>query len=191
MRGAPSVPARKGLRCRCAAGCLLQARTRRRPVSATARASRSPLVRAARRRSGAPPARSRAEPRAGRGLVRWLELGRRLLCRRFRGGLVVLRRLSLRLGAAALAPPTPAPPRAAAALLRRGEVLGQRERNLLDRAEPLARLVEELRRARRVALRRRQKRGAHRQRQLERSLDELRGVLLVPVPARVGESAEQ
>src|SRR6476619_2146222 len=50
----------------------------------------------------------------------------------------------------ALAPPAPA---AARALFRRREVLGERQRDLLDGAELLARLVEKLRRAGRVALR--------------------------------------
>src|SRR5690348_16280901 len=124
MRGAPSPPARRGLRRRRAAGRLLPVRTRRRRAGATAPASRSPRGRAARRRSGAPPARIRAEPRAGRGLARSLGLlGRRFLCGRFLGGLLGLRRLGLRLCAAALASPPPAPPGAAATLLRRRQVL--------------------------------------------------------------------
>src|SRR5207244_2789642 len=63
--------------------------------------------------------------------------------------------------------------------------------DFLGRAESFARLVDELRRARRVALRGGEECGAHRQRQLERGRYELRGVLLVPVSARVRERAEQ
>src|SRR5436305_310139 len=165
MRDAPSAPGRRGLRCRCGAGLRGRLQTRRRHASATTRASRAPPGRADRRRSGALPARSPAARRAGRGLARWL-LG--LIGRRVLGGSPGVRRLSLGLRAAALAPPPSAPLRAAAALLRCGEVLRERERDLLDRAEPLARLVDELRRARRVPLRRRQERGAHGHRPLGR-----------------------
>src|SRR5581483_2641099 len=58
-------------------------------------------------------------------------------------------------------------------------------------AESLARLLQQLRRPRRVALRGREQRGADLQRLLERGLHELRRVLLVPVPAGVRERAEE
>ena len=56
-------------------------------------------------------------------------------------------------------------------------------RDLGERAELLAGAVDQLRRARRVALGRREERDADLERQLERCVDELRRVLLVPVPA--------
>ena len=58
-------------------------------------------------------------------------------------------------------------------------------------AEALAGGLEQLRRARRVALGGGEQRGADFLRHLERGVDELRGVLLVAMAARVGERAEQ
>src|SRR5690242_21319891 len=80
---------------------------------------------------------------------------------------------------------------AAARGLRRRQVVGERVGDLLDRAEPLASRVDQLVRARRVALGRSQQRGPDLSRLVERRIDELGRVLLVPVPARVGECAEQ
>src|SRR5204863_6850082 len=51
--------------------------------------------------------------------------------------------------------------------------------------------LDQLRRARCVAIRRREQRDADPDRQLERRVDELRRVLLVPVPAGVRERTEQ
>src|SRR5262249_55868293 len=100
-------------------------------------------------RIAAPRSRSRAALRAAR------DRGSRAL-----GGVLRLFRLRfLRLGrgwlsrrTAALPPPPPAPSAPTASLLRSREVLGQRERDVLYRAEPVARLVDELRRAGRVPL---------------------------------------
>src|SRR5512142_272456 len=135
MPDAPSGRARTAPRYRRGAGRRRRARTRRLRGSSAVPASRSPRARGGLRRSDVPPARSPAGPRSGRDLARWLGL----LGRCFLGGLLGLRCRSLRLRAAALAPPPPPPPRASAALLRCREVLRERERDLLDRAEALAR----------------------------------------------------
>src|SRR5262249_52265819 len=88
-----------------------------------------------------------------------------------------------------LLPPPPSLPRRAR--LRRREVVGERGGELLDRAQPLTRVVEQLRRARRVGIGRGDKRGADRERHLEGGAHELRRVLLVPVAAGVRERAEE
>src|SRR5581483_9889412 len=98
------------------------------------------------------------------------------------------RRAGGRLARLLLAAPAPA---FARLLLRRRQVLGERERDLLHRAELLARLVEQLRRARRVPLGRCEQRRADLLRLLERGAHELCRVLLVPMPARVRERAEE
>src|SRR5207248_3871789 len=88
--------------------------------------------------------------------------------------------------------PAPAPAaRASARLLRRGEVLRQRVRDLVQGAELLAGGIDQLVRARGVALRRGEERGTDLERLLPRRVDELRRVFLVPVAARVGERAQQ
>src|SRR5439155_5205148 len=80
-----------------------------------------------------------------------------------------------------LAPPPL--PSAGGAGLRLRQVLGDPACDLLDLAQPLARRVEELRRTGRVALGGGEQRGTDLLRHLERGVDELRGVLLVPVAA--------
>ena len=168
---------------------------------APARAQRLRLFRAPGRQSRSPKKRPRLGLAAGRGrqldvVTSSMTAEDHALCRRAScfcaSGLFESRPAAC--GSVPAARPFLAPPPPAACgsrPLRRGEVLRQRERDLLDRAELLASLVEELRRARRVALRRGEERRADRQRQLERGLDELRGVLLVPVAARVRERAEE
>src|SRR6185437_3332195 len=81
--------------------------------------------------------------------------------------------------------------RARRAGLRLWEVLGDPAGDLVDAAEPLARRLEQLCRPRRVALGGGEERRPDLLRHLERGVDELRRVLLVPVPARVRERAEQ
>src|ERR671922_219963 len=116
----------------------------------------------------------------------WLRRGLgRLLLLCFSGLLLLLLSLAL------LALPPLAPPRAAGGELRLRQVLGQRAGDLLQRAEPFAGGLDQLRRARCVALGRCEQRRTDRQRLLERGVHELRGVLLMPVPARVRESSEQ
>src|SRR5436190_9760530 len=111
-----------------------------------------------------------------------LRLGRRWLA--------VLPRLLLR-ALALLLPLAPTPPRAAGVGLRGGQVVGQRIRDLLDRSQAFARGVDQLVRAGRVALGGGQQRGADLARLLEGRVDELRRVLLVPVPAGVRQGPEQ
>src|SRR4051812_2051288 len=89
-----------------------------------------------------------------------------------------------------LLPPAPAAG-ARRARLRLGEALGDPAGDLLNRAEPFARRLQELGRTRRVPLGRCEQRRADLLRHLERSVDELRGVLFVTVAARVRERAEQ
>ena len=105
--------------------------------------------------------------------------------------LVLVLVLVLALGLALLLALAPATARAAGRSLRRGQVVGERVGDLLDRPEPLARGVDQLVGARRVPLGGGEQRGADLARLLERRVDELRGVLLVPVAARVGERAEE
>src|SRR5438552_9153724 len=87
--------------------------------------------------------------------------------------------------------PSLAPARATGGQLRRREVLGKCLRDVLERAESLARGFDELRRAGGISLRGGEKCGAHLHRELKRGVDELRGVLLVPVTAGICERAEQ
>src|SRR5262249_12090987 len=101
---------------------------------------------------------------------------------RLRGRLGGLRFPGRTRGRAPLPRPPPAPP-ARRARLRRGEVVGECTGDLLDRAEPLACVLEQLVRPRCVALGAREQRGADRERHLERGLDELRGIVLVAVAA--------
>src|SRR5438046_584887 len=82
------------------------------------------------------------------------------------------RRLRLDLCADLLLAP-PAPARAGRRLLRRGQILGQCECDLVQFSQLLARLVDQLVRARRVALCRGEQRGADRERNLLGRLDEL------------------
>src|SRR5262249_43298785 len=79
-----------------------------------------------------------------------------------------------------LPPPAPAPARVR---LRRWQVLGERVRDLAEGADLLARALDQLRRARRVAVGRGEQRDTDPDRELERRVDELRRVLLVAVPA--------
>src|SRR3954467_11208726 len=72
-----------------------------------------------------------------------------------------------------------------------GGVLGGRAGDPRERPEPLACRVDQLRRARRVALGRSEQCGSDGERQVEGRVHELGRVLLVPVPARVCECAEQ
>src|SRR5207247_1170294 len=91
----------------------------------------------------------------------------------------------LRLGSArrrALLLAAPPAPRARRAGLRRGEVVGERTCDLMDRAESLACVAEQPVRPRCIALGAREQRGADRDGHLERCLDELRSVVLVAVP---------
>ncbi|OLE01689.1 MAG: hypothetical protein AUG91_00650 [Actinobacteria bacterium 13_1_20CM_4_69_9] len=92
-----------------------------------------------------------------------------------------------------LLPPLPplAPPGAPGRELGLREVLGERAGDFLHGAQAFPRRFDQLRCARRVALRGGQQRRAHRHRQLESRVDELRGVLLVPVAARVRQRTEQ
>src|ERR1043166_113199 len=87
----------------------------------------------------------------------------------------------------ALPPPPPRPARS----LRRGEVVGQGVCDLLDRPEPLPRRVARARGTRGVDLREAQQRSADLAGLLQRCVDELRRVLIVPVAERVGECAEE
>src|SRR5215204_4728002 len=125
-------------------------------------------------------------------------LGRRLLLVGCRGGqrlhvaflrllLVLVRRLGLLLRA--LAPPAPA--RATGVRLRRGQVVGERVGDLVDRRDPLAGGLDQLVGARRVALGRREQRDTDLQRLLEGGVDQPGGVLLVTVPARVRKRTQQ
>src|SRR3954447_14793261 len=105
---------------------------------------------------------------------------------------VVLRpALRLRLRLALLLPLPPPAPGAAGGGLRRGQVVGERVRDLLDRAEPLASRVDQLVRPRGVALRRGEQRRADLARLVECCVDELRRVLLVPVAPGVGQRAQE
>src|SRR5207248_11266673 len=79
----------------------------------------------------------------------------------------------------ALAPLAAAGP--AGGQLRLGQVLRQRAGDFLHRAEPLPRRLEQLGRARRIALRGGEQRGSDWQGQLERRVHELGSVFLVPV----------
>ena len=96
-------------------------------------------------------------------------------------------RLSLRLAL----PLAPASPRLAGGELRRGEVVGEGVRDLGDRAEFLAGLVERRVRPRRVAVRRGEGVPRNRHRHRHRDLDEAVDVLLVPVAAWVRRCAEE
>src|ERR671932_1160276 len=106
--------------------------------------------------------------------------------RRLHGGLglrllAVLWLLLHGLSRLALLPPaTAAPPRAAAGLFRRRQVVGERVRTLVKRPEPLPRGIDQLVCARRVALGRCEECGTDLERLLERGVDQLRGILFVP-----------
>src|SRR5436190_8682492 len=118
------------------------------------------------------------------------------LCLRLRLRAVVLRLglalwLALCLGLPLLLALPPPAPRPAGAGLRRGQVVRERVRDLLDRAEPLARRVDQLVRPRRVALRRGEQRRTDLARLVERRVDELRRVLLVPVAPGVGQRSQE
>src|SRR4051812_21473877 len=123
--------------------------------------------------------------------------GRRGFALRLLGGrprpvlLLLLRLLPLALRLALLLALAAPAARAAAGGLRRRQVVGQRVRDLLDRAEPLAGCVDQLVGARRVALRRGEQRRPDLARLGERDVDELGRVLLVAVAPRVGERSEQ
>src|SRR5919198_951965 len=109
-------------------------------------------------------------------------------------GRSILRRLLLLLLLLLLVPsPAPAPPpsRAARLRLRRRQVVRERVRDLLHRAQPLAGGVDELVRARRVALGGGEQCGADLALLVEGGVHELGCVLLVPVTARVRERSEQ
>src|SRR5207244_6473583 len=99
--------------------------------------------------------------------------------------------LLLLLRAALLALPPLAPAGAARAQLRLREIHRQRAGDLLDRAQPLARRIDELGRAGGVSLGGREQRRTDRNRQFERRVDQLRRVLLVPVAAGVRQRTEQ
>ncbi len=85
----------------------------------------------------------------------------------------------------------PSPARLARRRLRGRQVVGEHGGDLLDLAELLAGAVEQAVRPRRVAVGRREQRGADGQRQRLCDLDEPCHVLLVTVPARVRDGTEQ
>src|SRR5512133_4377248 len=92
-------------------------------------------------------------------------------------GLLLLRVLRLLLA------PSPPPARSSARLLGRRQVLGEPVRDFRQRAELLAGGVDQLVRARCVALGGCEQRRPHFERLLARGIDELGGVFLVPVSA--------
>src|SRR4051812_11676895 len=112
----------------------------------------------------------------------------RFLCFRLWSLAVLLRRAARLTGRLLLPPPSPPARRVR---LGRRQIVGERVRNLGDRAELLAGGLERGVRARRVALGRGQKCAGDADRQVLRRLAELRGVLLVPLAARVGKGAEK
>src|SRR5204863_8502240 len=123
--------------------------------------------------------------------LRLLRLSRcsRSVLRGLRSLLPVLRLLLLS-GLRFLLAASPAAAGATARLFRRRQVLGEPMRHLLQSAELLTGRVDQLVGARRVSLGRREQGRAHLERLLARCIDELGGVLLVPVPTGVGQRAE-
>src|SRR5919198_2586401 len=111
---------------------------------------------------------------------------RRLLLR-----LAVLALLQVGRGLRLLLAASPPAPRPAARLLGRRQIVGEGVGDSLQRSELLTRRVDQLIRARGVALGRGEQSHSDLERLLPGRVDQLRRVLLVPMPARVRERAEE
>src|SRR6185312_1939962 len=173
------------------------------------RRARRSFRRFARRGADAFSARARSPPRrrGRRGRRALVRRGGRGLGARFRGLLPVLLRSLLGRLLLALAPClllllgllllglllalAAAPAGLAGVLLRRGKVVRERVRDLLDRSQPLAHAVDELLCGRRVGLCGGEQGDSNVDRLLERDVDEPGGVFLVPVTAGVRQGPEK